>query len=112
MFAAGHGFGHTRHSHKNHHHGSKSSKSKSQGAGIIPGTPFCSFLFVINEFIVNYEPLQGQDRPLTDSWLNIIPPQDAAAYTGELVGTVFRYQDGHVSPAQGYFWYANTRAVS
>ncbi|KAK4139218.1 uncharacterized protein C8A04DRAFT_40894 [Dichotomopilus funicola] len=108
MFGSGHGSGHTRHnghSHGNHHHGSKSSKSKSQGAALVSGVNLYSFLFVINEFVVNYEPLEGQDRPLRDPWLNIIPPQDAAAYTDELVGTVFRYQNGHVSPAQGYFWH-------
>ncbi|KAH6611737.1 hypothetical protein B0J18DRAFT_447600 [Chaetomium sp. MPI-SDFR-AT-0129] len=106
MFGSGHGSGHTRHnghSHGNHHHASKSSKSKSQRAALVSGVNLYSFLFVINEFVVNYEPLEGQDRPLRDPWLNIIPPQDAAAYTDELVGTVFRYQNGHVSPAQGYF---------
>jgi hypothetical protein len=64
-----------------------------------------SFLFVVNELQVDYEPLPGQDRPLTDQWLNTMPPQQAGAYIGELVGTVFRYQDGVISPARGYLWY-------
>lgn len=63
-----------------------------------------SFLFVINELRIDFEPLPGDSHPLTDQWFNIMPPQHAAAYVGETPGLVFRYQDGVVSPAHGYHW--------
>ena len=85
---------------------SKPSKPKSQKPATT-GTGSSSFLFVVNELQVDYEPLPGEAHPLTDQWLNPMPPQSQAAYTGELIGTVFRYQDGVVSPAQGYLWYEN-----
>lgn len=83
---------------------SKASKPKSQKP-VAAGPGSSSFLFVVNELQVDYEPLPGEGHPLTDQWLNPMPPQSQAAYTGELIGTVFRYQDGDVSPAQGYLWY-------
>jgi hypothetical protein len=71
---------------------------------VAPGTVSASFLFVVNELQVDYEPASPQEQPLTDQWLNTMPPQHASAYVGELVGTVFRYRDGVVSPAHGYLW--------
>jgi hypothetical protein len=80
-------------------------KPKSQKPAAWTGS--VSFLFVVNELQVDYEPLPGEGHPLTDQWLNPMPPQNPAAYTGELIGTVFRYQNGVVNPAQGYLWYDN-----
>ncbi|KAK4097583.1 hypothetical protein N658DRAFT_478672 [Parathielavia hyrcaniae] len=84
-----------------HSRGTKTKSQKQAGQG----TSRNSFLFVVNEFQVNYEPLQGQGHTLTDQWLNTMPPQQAEAYVGESPGTVFRYEDGVVSPAPGYCWY-------
>ncbi|KAK4149049.1 hypothetical protein C8A00DRAFT_19226 [Chaetomidium leptoderma] len=82
----------------------KSSKSKSQRP-VIPGTASPSFLFVVNELQVDYEPLPGDGQPLTDQWLNLMPPEGAEAYLAEVVGTVFRYENGVVAPAHGYRWH-------
>ncbi|KAH6623938.1 hypothetical protein F5144DRAFT_497736 [Chaetomium tenue] len=85
----------------------KSSRSTQQRSVAAPGTFSAPFLFVVNELQVDYEPASPQEQPLTDQWLNTMPPQHAGAYVGEVVGTVFRYRDGVVSPAHGYLW--NTR---
>ncbi|EAQ82949.1 hypothetical protein CHGG_10767 [Chaetomium globosum CBS 148.51] len=85
----------------------KSSPSAQQRPVAVPGTISASFLFVVNELQVDYEPASPQEQPLTDQWLNMMPPQHAGAYVGEIVGTVFRYRDGVMSPAHGYVW--NTR---
>ena len=99
-----HGSGHnSRRSTTTNHH-SKSSKTKAHSTNL-PATIPLSFLFAVNEFHVDYEPLPGDDRPLTDQWLNIAPPQRADAYVGEMAVTVFRYQNGVISPAHGYVWY-------
>ncbi|KAK4120949.1 hypothetical protein N657DRAFT_657997 [Parathielavia appendiculata] len=105
------------HKHSSSSHGSRhgTTAGHSRGTKTKPQRPAVqetiatSFLFVVNEFQVDYEPLPGQDRPLTDQWLNTMPPQQAEAYTGEFPGTVFRYQNGVVSPAHGYLCvYKNT----
>lgn len=83
----------------------KSSPSAQQRPVAVPGTISASFLFVVNELQVDYEPASPQEQPLTDQWLNMMPPQHAGAYVGEIVGTVFRYRDGVVSPAHGYVWW-------
>ncbi|KAK0728751.1 hypothetical protein B0T26DRAFT_614475, partial [Lasiosphaeria miniovina] len=64
-----------------------------------------SFLFVVNEFVANFEPLPGQVAPATDQWGNMVPPVNAASYESEEVGIVFRYCQGLVTPAAGYRWY-------
>jgi hypothetical protein len=84
------------------HH--KSSKTKSHSSVALE-TPSSSFLFVINELQVDYDPLPGESQRLTDQWLNHAPPQRADAYIGEMVGTVFRYQNGVINLAPGYMWY-------
>jgi hypothetical protein len=82
---------------------SKSSKAKSQGPAT-PATISPSFLFVVNELQIDFEPLPGEEHLLTDQWLNPMPPQHAAAYVDEIRGTVFRYKNGAVSPARNYAW--------
>lgn len=42
--------------------------------------------------------------PITDQWLNYMPPTDPSAYRSEYVGRVFRYRQGLVSVAPGYEW--------
>lgn len=64
-----------------------------------------SFLFVVNEFVVDYEPLPGQGPLVTDQWFNLIPPPQPQAYQAEYPGVVFRYSNGEVTPAEGYQWY-------
>lgn len=91
---------------------SKPKPSRSaQQRSVAPGTASASFLFVVNELQVDYEPASPQEQPLTDQWLNTMPPQHASAYVGELVGTVFRYRDGVVSPAHGYLWWVKPQPL-
>lgn len=59
---------------------------------------------MVNELELNLEPPSGSSI-LRDPWLSIVPPQSPEAYTGELVGTVFRYCSGVVTPAPNYAWY-------
>ncbi|KAH6846953.1 hypothetical protein B0I37DRAFT_309444 [Chaetomium sp. MPI-CAGE-AT-0009] len=87
-------------------HSKPSKPSRSTQRPAAPAPVAASFLFVVNELQVDYEPASPRDQPLTDQWLNTMPPQHAGAYVGELVGTVFRYRDGVVSPAHGYLWWA------
>lgn len=110
---------------KTHKHASRRSTSSTSNAShtkpkpsrnaqqrsVAPGTVSASFLFVINELQVDYEPASPQEQPLTDQWLNTMPPQHASAYVGELVGTVFRYRDGVVSPAHGYLWWVEPQPL-
>jgi hypothetical protein len=97
----GSGHGSRRSTTASHMKAPKASKSQRP---VVLGTVPSSFLFVVNELQVDYEPLPGDDRPLTDQWFNTLPPQQAGAYIGEMAGTVFRYQNGVVSPAHGYLW--------
>lgn len=105
------GRGHKHNSnHGNRRNTSKHSKSinlkpKSSSRTGVPQTVPHSFLFVVNELQVDFEPRQGEERGSTDQWFNTVPPQRAEAYTGETVGAVFRYQNGVVTPAPGYVWY-------
>ncbi|KAL2129818.1 hypothetical protein VTI74DRAFT_7267 [Chaetomium olivicolor] len=83
---------------------SKAAKAKSPGATSQGAQG--SFLFIVNELQVDPD-----SYPEVDQWLNPVPPERADAYVGEVVGTVFRYQNGIVSPAHGYRWYRDpTRA--
>ncbi|KAL2019013.1 hypothetical protein VTK56DRAFT_10178 [Thermocarpiscus australiensis] len=79
---------------------SKASKPKSAYASGLKETTAFSFLFVVNELQFD---LDG--RALTDQWGNTVPPLKAEAYNGEIVGTVFRYENGVISPAAGYTWH-------
>ncbi|KAI1323671.1 hypothetical protein F5Y16DRAFT_332846 [Xylariaceae sp. FL0255] len=101
--------------HKPHHgsgskHSSKSSKSGNGDANRhnykshlqslqLDGL---SFLFVVNEYILQC----GINAPFTpDPWGSIMPPEDPWHYSDEIVGTVFRWQDGNITPATDYVWY-------
>jgi hypothetical protein len=97
----GSGHGSRRSTTASHTKAPKASKSQRP---VVLDTVSLSFLFAVNELQVDYEPLPGDDRPLTDQWFNTLPPQQAGAYIGEKAGTVFRYQNGVVSPAHGYLW--------
>lgn len=96
-----HGSSHA--SHRNNPSHSKSSKARSQSHAA-PSTILRSFLFVVNELQVDFEPLPEDGRPLTDQWLNPMPPQHAAAYGDEIGGIVFRYKNGTVSQTHDYIW--------
>ncbi|KAI1494088.1 hypothetical protein F5X96DRAFT_684815 [Biscogniauxia mediterranea] len=58
-----------------------------------------SFFFVVNEIELSPEPPLESDR-----WGNIIPPARPNYYARETVGRVFRYNNGTVTPAEGYQW--------
>ncbi|KAK4185903.1 hypothetical protein QBC35DRAFT_516632 [Podospora australis] len=110
-----HSHGHRSGSSRNHghkHHSEPKASTSNLGSTSVavsvdgvrrPEEP--SFLFVVNEFSVNYEPpVQGMPA-LTDQWANPMPPTDAGAYGDEQVGHVFRYRSGVITPAVGYQWY-------
>jgi hypothetical protein len=56
---------------------------------------------VVNEVHLKSPQTVG-DNP--DMWGTIMPQEDPAKYSGETVGTVFRYCDGRVDPAHEYVW--------
>ncbi|KAI0805674.1 hypothetical protein GGR55DRAFT_269324 [Xylaria sp. FL0064] len=64
-----------------------------------PATPNLSFLFVVNE--IHIDP---HASPNVDQWGTVMPPFDPGSYEGETAGTVFRYRDGEVEAARGYYW--------
>ncbi|KAL1837137.1 hypothetical protein VTJ49DRAFT_4221 [Mycothermus thermophilus] len=102
-----HGSGHSsRHSTTNV---SNKFSTRVQQDGVSAALPV-SFLFVVNEFVVDYEPL-GQGPPMTDQWCNIVPPLQSQAYLSEVPGTVFRYLNGVISPALDYRWYREAMGV-
>ncbi|KAI1419712.1 hypothetical protein F5Y12DRAFT_792981 [Xylaria sp. FL1777] len=82
-------------------HGSKSSKpDKNAGAsGSNSAPPRLSFLFVVNELL-----LDAYALPNVDQWGTVMPPFDPRCYEGEAPGAVFRYRDGEIEEARGYYW--------
>ncbi|KAI0424375.1 hypothetical protein F5Y09DRAFT_353486 [Xylaria sp. FL1042] len=78
--------------------GSKSHKFGSSSPNC-PASPSLSFLFVVNELH-----LDPHAAPNVDQWGTVMPPFDPKSYEGEAAGTVFRYRDGEIEVAQGYYW--------
>jgi hypothetical protein len=64
-----------------------------------------SFLFVVNEFTINEDVDQGGWPPEGDRYGNTIPPHFTRGYGKESVGKVWRYYDGQIELAPGYWWY-------
>ncbi|KAK2002601.1 hypothetical protein LX36DRAFT_228121 [Colletotrichum falcatum] len=60
-----------------------------------------SFLFVVNELQIVEE---NGVPPAADTYGNPLPPITSGGYGPETVGSVWRYRDGVVSPAEGFFW--------
>ncbi|KAF2971340.1 hypothetical protein GQX73_g2195 [Xylaria multiplex] len=79
--------------------GSKSSTSTRNPPSSYGGYLSLSFLFVVNELL-----LDPHARPNLDQWGTAMPPFDSNHYEGEAAGTVFRYHDGVVEVARGYYW--------
>ncbi|KAI9149569.1 LOW QUALITY PROTEIN: hypothetical protein HJFPF1_11623 [Paramyrothecium foliicola] len=59
-----------------------------------------SFLFVVNELIVDYDYSDGVAS--RDDWLNAVPPSTYLGYNFEIQSRVMRYRDGNVAEAHGY----------
>ncbi|KAK3360360.1 hypothetical protein B0T25DRAFT_128560 [Lasiosphaeria hispida] len=75
----------------------KSHKSASHGTA-----SDVSFLFVVNEFVIDLEPPHHE---VVDQWLNFLPPILPSGYLGEAIGTVFRYSSGAITRADEYLWH-------
>ncbi|KAK2043156.1 hypothetical protein LZ31DRAFT_622108 [Colletotrichum somersetense] len=60
-----------------------------------------SFLFVVNELQIVEE---NGVPPTADVYGNPLPPRTPGGYGQETIGRVWRYRDGVVSPAEGFFW--------
>ncbi|KAK4443809.1 hypothetical protein QBC34DRAFT_476384 [Podospora aff. communis PSN243] len=86
---------HKSHKHKDPSKNTGSSTSRSNA----PDPTNISFLFVVNEFDIDFE-----TAPVADLWLNYLPPTSPAFYRGEYPGTVFSYRSGTVTPAANYVW--------
>jgi hypothetical protein len=89
-------------SHKPHKHrdpGSSKPNGSNSKSGTSSDATNISFLFCVNEFDIDFE-----TAPLTDQWLNYMPPTDPIYYRGEYPGTVFRYRAGTIAPAPNYVW--------
>ncbi|GKT58059.1 hypothetical protein ColTof4_11986 [Colletotrichum tofieldiae] len=67
----------------------------------LPGSYF-SFLFVVNELQILEE---NGLAPVADIYGNPLPPTTARGYGLETTGQVWRYRDGVVSLADGFYWY-------
>lgn len=76
-----------------------SSKQQDRATSSIP----LSFLFVVNEFQLFDD--QNGNAPEADRFGNPVPPTNPAAYGEERVGSVWRYENGVISPADRYVWY-------
>ncbi|KAF6824785.1 hypothetical protein CPLU01_10649 [Colletotrichum plurivorum] len=76
-----------------------SSKQQDRTTSSIP----LSFLFVVNEFQLFDD--QNGNAPEADRFGNPLPPTNPAAYGDERVGSVWRYENGVISPADNYVWY-------
>ncbi|KAH7318150.1 hypothetical protein B0I35DRAFT_478687 [Stachybotrys elegans] len=87
------GKGFSRHHRK---HGSSSAPSTHNA----DGSDGLSFLFVVNELILNSD--IGFER---DAWCNALPPRTYAGYQGEIASHVMRYQDGTVTQACGWTYF-------
>ncbi|WDK12908.1 hypothetical protein CGRA01v4_04189 [Colletotrichum graminicola] len=76
----------------------KDTNSKQERA--LPSSHF-SFLFIVNELQIAEENVP----PSADLYGNPLPPRTSRGYGPEIVGRVWRYRDGVVSLAEGFFWY-------
>ncbi|KAK7752159.1 hypothetical protein SLS62_005903 [Diatrype stigma] len=63
------------------------------------------FLFVVLEVTVFEDELVNGVKIEADRWGNYTPPSTWMGYGSEGVGKVFKYDNGTVSPAEGYVWY-------
>lgn len=64
------------------------------------------FLFVVLEVTVFEDELVNGVNLEADRWGNYMPPNTWMGYgSEEAVGNVFKYDNGTVSPAEGYVWY-------
>ncbi|KAK1980191.1 hypothetical protein LZ30DRAFT_771669 [Colletotrichum cereale] len=66
----------------------------------LPSSHF-SFLFVVNELQIVEE---NGVPPTADTYGNPLPPRTCRGYGQETVGRVWRYRDGVVSLAEGFYW--------
>ncbi|KAK0614577.1 hypothetical protein B0T14DRAFT_606835 [Immersiella caudata] len=89
---------HKSHKHKDSSRATTSSGTSRSATALDPTN--VSFLFVVNEFDIDFE-----DDPVYDPWLNYLPPTSQTHYRGEYPGTVFRYRAGTITPAANYKWY-------
>ncbi|KAH6646804.1 hypothetical protein BKA67DRAFT_650036 [Truncatella angustata] len=63
-------------------------------------SPSVSFLFIVNEINLNLDL-----PPTADRWGNLLPPLTSRGFKQETVGQVFRYSNGTVTAATGYYWF-------
>lgn len=61
-----------------------------------------SFLFVVNEFVLEDSTGATLER---DAWMNKLPPMQTEDFNDEAVGTVFRWHGGVVTRAEGYSFF-------
>ena len=82
------------------HKGSSTKYSSKGGSSKASGSnnPVVEFYFVVNELVLD------ERQPNFDQWGNPIPPNSQYGFTGEITGTVFRYQDGNVDHVPNMFW--------
>ncbi|KAK4226050.1 hypothetical protein QBC38DRAFT_529693 [Podospora fimiseda] len=96
------------HSHRHTNPNCSSTSTVTHVSSFFSPASTTSFLFIVNELQINLEPNRaaGSDPSVPrDQWTNTMPPQLATAYTSETIGTVFRYTNGIITPAQNYAWY-------
>ncbi|KAG6032668.1 hypothetical protein E4U41_007178, partial [Claviceps citrina] len=80
--------------HKTGSHGSTSRSSHDDA------TPPASFLFVVNELIIDYDnPDTRQFGIPKDDWHNYLPPRRREQYATELPSEVMRFRSGRITRA-------------
>lgn len=92
---------------KKHRSEHKPKSNRSQGHSSSSGSSrnvSLSFLFVVNELIVNHDEHNGGVRVRNDDWWNITPPIRAQGYSHEIPSKVMRWRDGAVSEARNWQW--------
>ncbi|TVY73453.1 hypothetical protein LSUE1_G007726, partial [Lachnellula suecica] len=67
--------------------------------------PPISFLFSINPLPVNEEPSNGGVAPRSDQHGRWLPPLYQAGFATQGAATLYRWQNGIITPAPGYQWY-------
>jgi len=64
-----------------------------------------SFLFLVNELPINDDPDNGGVIPRTDEWGKWLPPLYSDGFGNQRPGTIFRWQNGVVTLAEGCQWW-------
>jgi len=81
-----------------------SPKNSTKKVEATPAWP-TSFLFCVNELVINDEPTSGGVPPRVNANGRWLPPLESRGYYPPRPGVVFRWTEGEITVADGYQWY-------